>query len=360
MGSDSALAKALRNFLLGFRDVPPDEWVLVSRRPTGGVNAEFTLQVDLDSAFEKILEALPEATPIKTPGDVFECVIPLLNAAAPLELIAARLQDPPLTRFPFAVPISGPSGVGLEGEIGGEDSLEVVARPVAPEGFHIIELRGVVADIGVRSVVERVESHVLSLIPMAAALGLAGIGTTRIGPVDLVIEGERFALDARIGALAAATRFGLVNDPENEIDQVRFERSEFDDLIGPRWEHLRHTIVDLAPRSIALRSAARLLGEAESSLDAGRSVSFALMSLEAALLDPKSKSDILARIKEAVAYRLARSHDERVQLRKEIEGLYETRSRYVHAGSVAPNRRNDRFRALVIARRALRLEILGS
>ena len=63
-------------------------------------------------------------------------------------------------------------------------------------------------------------------------------------------------------------------------------------------------------------------------------IAIAFMSMEAVLLDPKATESILARLREAVAYRLGKSSDDRRRLRKWIKELYQARCDFVHKGRV--------------------------
>jgi hypothetical protein len=56
-----------------------------------------------------------------------------------------------------------------------------------------------------------------------------------------------------------------------------------------------------------------------------------VLCLETLLLED-SHADIGARLKEAIAYYLARSSDSRQRCRKAVEDLYECRSSYIHTG----------------------------
>lgn len=75
------------------------------------------------------------------------------------------------------------------------------------------------------------------------------------------------------------------------------------------------------------------------------------------IFDPSSseKSDITARLKEAVAFRLGKTSDERKDFRKKIKKLYDVRSRVVHTGDVPSG--FDPEDVIRLAREVLRKEI---
>ena len=92
-------------------------------------------------------------------------------------------------------------------------------------------------------------------------------------------------------------------------------------------------------RHVELRNACRLFLEAYGAADHGTSVLYGSLCLEGVLLEPRSKADVLARLTEAVAYRIGRSAGERQDLRKLVKQLYDDRSTYVHTGRL--QRRDD-------------------
>ena len=81
------------------------------------------------------------------------------------------------------------------------------------------------------------------------------------------------------------------------------------------------------------------------------------MCMEAVLLE-KPKSDVLARLMEAVAYRLGTSKDDRKRLRERVSALYDARCRFVHDGEATAVTAEEREEADAIVGRTLMLEVL--
>jgi len=84
--------------------------------------------------------------------------------------------------------------------------------------------------------------------------------------------------------------------------------------------------------STPLATAARLFFDSFSAVDHGHSMSLAFSAIEAALLDKNARDSVVARLKDAVTYRLGASAESRDEIRKLIEALYDQRSRFVHSG----------------------------
>lgn len=149
--------------------------------------------------------------------------------------------------------------------------------------------------------------------------------------------------------------FGVPDD----LDDVKKERAKKDGLteaLSPTLRRIAHMITSTDVGATALRSAAILYVDAVTTTDAGRSVVFALMALEAVLLERSVSDTILARLKEAVAYRLGSSPDSRAQLRKQVGRLYELRSSFVHTGEVQATE-DQRRHCLDLVRAVLKREI---
>lgn len=104
-----------------------------------------------------------------------------------------------------------------------------------------------------------------------------------------------------------------------------------------------------------LASACSLLSDALSVRDDGLGVALALMSAEAALLEPTDANSLLARLSEAVAFRLGKSSAERREIRKRVRKLYDTRSRFVHRGESTGA--VEREEAIRLASKVVRLEL---
>jgi hypothetical protein len=221
-----------------------------------------------------------------------------------------------------------------------------------------MELLGCIEAPHAHYAVGRIERHIKTLAGTCIATDIARYYYARIRQVPaVVIEGipGEFHIDAGVGALAAGLVFGVPEDLD-EISTRRAKAVGIGEAFSTTLKQVAYVIASPDDRAIPLRSAAVLFAEAVAATDAGRSVAFALMALEAILLERSNSDSVLARLKEAVAYRLGGSPDARGELRKRLNRLYEVRSSFVHSGeTLAPE--SERRAGLEIVHRVLKREI---
>jgi len=220
------------------------------------------------------------------------------------------------------------------------------------------ELTGRVEAPHTHRVVERVERHIKAFIGTSIACGIARYYYARLSTVPAVTiedSAEKLHLDAAVGALAAGAVFGVPED----LDEVKTKRAKtkgLADALTPTMTRIAYVITSAEVRAASLRSAAILFADAVATTDLGRSVAFSLMALESILLERSNTDTILARLREAVAYRLGRSPEERADLRKQVGRLYDYRSSFVHTGQVSVPVAEQRA-GLELVRIALKREI---
>lgn len=324
---------------------------------------------NLGSLADEILRELGPKTPLRDARDILQVVgeefaATLSNASTgddfsvALNAATKRLRDP-IRPFRFRVPISASSVASLQMELGGSDALQI--RDCSSQGEQPrMELLGCIEAPHAHYAVGRVERHIKTLAGTCIATDLARYYYVRIRQVPAVaIEGipDEFQVDAGVGALAAGLVFGVPEDLD-EISARRAKAVGITEAFSTTLERVAYVIASPDGRAITLRSAAVLFGEAVAATDAGRSVAFALMALEATLLERSSSDNVLARLKEAVAYRLGGSPDARGELRKTLSRLYEVRSSFVHRGEIhAPE--SERRAGLEIVHMVLKREIGG-
>jgi hypothetical protein len=189
------------------------------------------------------------------------------------------------------------------------------------------------------------ESAALELFGACVALGLATIAEAPIqreffelgATVRLDLEPARSSFERRapwrLMRVANEVRFG--RGPLTKPTDL--EKREEDQGVPARTVRLLTRLFGgNSARHVELRNACRLFLEAYMAADHGTSVLYGFLCLEAILLDPHSKSEVLARLAEAVAYRVGRSAKHRQDVRKFVKALYDDRSTYVHTGSVQP------------------------
>jgi len=86
-------------------------------------------------------------------------------------------------------------------------------------------------------------------------------------------------------------------------------------------------------RGATIRTACRFFFRANMASDPGETALYGSMALESLLLAGGDKSDATARLQEAVAFSVARSAQERSEIKKRVREIYDVRSRFVHDGS---------------------------
>ena len=299
----------------------------------------------LDSLTEDILKELGPKTVLRDSRDIMAILGEEFGRLSPtlwtdeeihrsLSAAVNRLRQP-IRQFRFRVPISAPSGISVGMELGTADVLQIRNSSTDAEP-PVMELVGCIEAMHENRVIDRVERHIKTIAGAFIVCGIARHYYARISNVPVIlIEGslEQLHLDATVGALVAGLVFGIPED----LDDVKKERARklgLTEALSPTLRRIAHVITSTDAGTAALRSAAILYVDAVATTDPGRSVVFALMALEAVLLERSVTDTIVARLKEAVAYRLGSSPVSRAQLRKEVGRLYDFRSSFVHTGEV--------------------------
>ena len=148
---------------------------------------------------------------------------------------------------------------------------------------------------------------------------------------------------------------------EVPADLNDLERRVLSDGDQPRalGRHLRtvvKTLAGVSERAQEVRNACGVAINAEHCLDFGVLVSVAFSCLEGLLLNPKDKSDVTARLSEAIAHSLGETVEEKNELRARVKKLYDVRSKFVHTGMVAETA-SSRRSALELMYRVLRRQM---
>jgi hypothetical protein len=357
------ILQLLKDVLPGLHQALTQRTVLGDRDPLAGSDSlHIQPSAGLEQVALQILAELGSETELRDSRDIVAIVSDELAAnsksefAVALKKAAARLRHPNRL-FEFRVPISAYSGLSIQWQLGGIHSLEI--RDCSSNGEPPrMELKGCIEAPHAHRLIDRVEQCVKFVIGAFIATGIARFYYARISSVPIVtIEGDSamLHLDASVGALAAGTFFGIPEDFD-EIKARRAKAKSLTNAINPTLERIAYIISSDDPKAVALRSAAILYADAVAAREAGRSVAFALMVLEAVLLERSNTDTVLARLKEAVAYRLGRSREDRARIRKQIGRLYEFRSSFVHTGAVNVAE-FEQHEALELVRAVLKREI---
>lgn len=276
------------------------------------------------------------------------------------EEICKRLKNP-FIEYSFSYPVSLVSNIRIDCELGGEDKLmiETLITDKKPYIVQTILMKGKIKAVVDGEVINRIEQHVKHFIGFASALGIASQVPKKISKLPVVqFEGRsEFEVDPIISSLSARTGFHHPEENENVSSDKILKMKEKDEITSDYLIKIKEIINSNNKHANKLKSAARLLIEALSSFDDGKTVAFALMSVEAVLLEGSKKSDILARLREAVAYRLGSSPSNREDLRSNVDKLYSARSSYVHTGQIR-DPKEQREMALELAKDAIKKDIL--
>jgi hypothetical protein len=144
-------------------------------------------------------------------------------------------------------------------------------------------------------------------------------------------------------------------DSLSEIEKHEVSKGKYDKALNRLISPMIHLFSSSHDRSKQLRHSSRLFIQAIASHDYGFALSQLFMVLEGILL-ADSKSDVQARLLEAVTYRIGRSSDGRESLRKELRHLYNLRSRFIH-GERPIAEYNDFTRCVDIVGEVLKKEI---
>lgn len=121
---------------------------------------------------------------------------------------------------------------------------------------------------------------------------------------------------------------------------------------------IRRVLSDESPRSTPVKAGLRFLIRAHVSREDGHAINLACTALEAVLLDATTTESVVARLSEAIAYRVGRGRIHRERLRRTTKQIYDIRSKYVHTGEVRVpfSARDD---CIELARCVLALDIAG-
>lgn len=164
----------------------------------------------LESLTADILKELGPKSPLRDARDILEILgeelvsIPRSDDRIRnwFNASVTRLRHP-LRQFRFRVPVSAPSGIGINMDLGTVDALQI--RNCSPDSEpRLMELLGCIEAPAEYRVLDRVDRHIKSIAGAFIASGMARHYYARISNIPLVsIEGsvEQLHLDAAIGAL---------------------------------------------------------------------------------------------------------------------------------------------------------------
>lgn len=348
---------------------------MIQAYPNHQVLRTIRMTDDMRESGLKVLAALKKPSPIKDIDDlndvVFHVMMYQITKASKKKvpsfssedmkniavLISKRLDDP-LQEYSFSTTISTLSNIGFNFEIGGRDKLKmkVISEENEPPRMALTGKLKVLTNWYAAS---HIELHIKHIIGLSLALKLAFPMLQRAESIPHTdIKGKYFEesipLDPTVSALASMICFS--QPPKDELMVIRIKKRGLSDVVEVLLEQIKVIMNTNDDHGSEIRSSARLLFDAIACFEAGKSIAFAMMSVEAALLESKKRSDILARLREAVAYRLGTSAKERSQLRRLVDELYSSRSEFVHTGIVS-NAEKRRDKAIELATEVLSREV---
>lgn len=164
-------------------------------------------------------------------------------------------------------------------------------------------------------------------------------------------------LDASPGLRAALHGIvGAYPRDLSELESTQLKANHIGAALGRRVRALKGVMVGASEASEGMRSLCGLACAAASTDDPGISLSLAFSVVEGLLLDPSQDSDVQARLREAVAYLLGTTSQDRKRLRLRVHELYRLRSRFMHRGGRRPTV-TSRDQGLELMRAVLRREL---
>lgn len=300
----------------------------------------------------EILETLPPDHPFVSTAQIadffYEQAFRMDETFTVTQLLESLRK--PRTVFTYTCAISAPSPLSIDVELEPETSLRI--EPAEEHsGYVSHRLSGRIAAGTVQLAGREVEAVCEEILGGLVALGLARlIAPTPSGSPAVEIEIEprppSFSNPVARAELSRA------------IGRLRFETSLPEDERHERLKALRRLVRSRSDHAVRARNAARFYIRGLASVEFGQAVFELFAALEGMLLEPKSKSDIQARLAEALAFSLADTSERRSELRRIVKKRYADRSDYVHKGNVRETRgARDEWAALVT--RIMEREILG-
>lgn len=268
-------------------------------------------------------------------------------------VFAAKLREP-LRTWSFVTQIAECSQFELHQSLGQSDELTLVTeesknrlRPMLQgriEASNELLCRSIIEDLvrsidGLSFALGLAEADPISLVVTTVPLNLSG-------PYD-----RELPLHPAVGGLCPRVLFRVPGDL-NDLERRQVQ----DEIIRHRFEPLVQIMRSNQERARELRNAGALLFDAYAARDDGNGIAMALMALEAMLLEKTDSANTVARLSEAVTYRLGTTASRRVEFRRKIKGLYGVRSVYIHTGRL-DKKLGDRRTALAIAKEVLRKEL---
>ena len=221
----------------------------------------------------------------------------------------------------------------LHGRI--EASNELLCRSIVEDLVRSID--------GLSFALELAEADPISLVITTVTLSLSG-------PYD-----RELPLHPAVGGLCPRILFRIPGDVD-DLERRQLQQGAIDEVIRRRFEPLVKVMRTKLERARELRNAGALLFDAYAARDDGNGIAMALMALEAMLLEKADSVNTVARLSEAVTYRLGTTASKRAEFRRKIKGLYEVRSVFIHTGRLE-KKLGDRRTALAIAKEVLRREL---
>lgn len=283
-------------------------------------NSSLVGDIIMEEAVPHLLESITNRSKFR-PKDVWDRVV--------------RRLESPHRLFKFSAPVSCTSELAIDLDLGGPSKL-MVTHASTQSGGAKLELRGEVEELTKSEAMHRIEEHVMTLLGLSMAIGVARLLDRRTVELPTIVMDDGLPglpMEGSVGATVACLAFVVPKDLD-DVEMAQAKRGEVSRAIDNRIQCLVASMIGRSDRAIELAAAARLLFESFVAWEEGKAIAFALMSMEAALLERSGSGDIQSRLREAVAYRLGGTSEARSSLRDKVKKLYELRSRYVHTGRI--------------------------
>ncbi len=289
--------KQIIKFVIHILNMSKDMLPIYEAFPEYPVSSTMWSNEEIEEVGKQILLNIKKPSQIKDVNDLFDIIsdeffiqvkeMSKFSIDSLLERIQKRL-DNPLIEYVFSTPISTLSNIGFNFEIGRHDQL-IIKNISNKNDPPQMELKGTLIALSDRHAYSQIELHVRHILGLAIALELAYPVLLRVKTLPLTkIKGlfeDSQPLDPNVSGLASMIIFR--EPPTDEFTLKRIQKNGIGEVLKGLLERIRLVMNTNVNHGIALRSAARLLFDAEASHDEGKSIAFALMSIEAALLEQK-------------------------------------------------------------------------
>ncbi len=374
-GNSLNLETAVHNWLTMTLSRPPDASVTRVPGPSGGPHRAIVVADDFESSLLEVARQLGNSSCFRSLASLqlflSDSLVVMLRETPSAQIdavvveLATRLRSPQ-RQFSFTAPLCLHGGLELSVSMGGQHDL--IIQPDNRDGQRILLTSGKVEAPTEPDALLTVEEILETILGLSLALDLCSMMAALPGhghhdlSVRIVPHDERI-LSRLSPVISTAISEAIVRipGPRSDLDLRHIAAGDHERLLEAPLRLLCCVMASTERRAVELQRAGAFLLRGSVTPDLGLALTYGFMCLEAVLLERSQTDNILARLVEAVAYRLGKSTEDRTKLRREIKDLYDLRSRYVHTGQAGGAAwTKPRERCLDIVARVLQREIVDT